>query len=126
MVNWDYGIMKERLKMIHKMRLQKEPFELIKQEKKTMELRLYDEKRSLIQPGDRIEFTNLASNEILNTKVIALHRYESFDELYRHFDKKILGYLESEEANFKDMELYYSKEEQEKYGVVGIEIQLIK
>ena len=36
-----------------------------------------------------------------------------------------MGYSEDEEAKPEDMELYYSKEEQEKYGVVGIEIQLI-
>lgn len=126
MVNWDYGIMKERLKMIHNMRLQEEPFDLIKQQKKTIELRLYDEKRSQIRPGDKIEFTNVITKEILCTKVIALHQYENFETLYQYFNKKELGYLENEEANFKDMELYYSLEEQEKYGVVGIEIQLIK
>lgn len=34
---------------------------------------------------------------------------------------KILGYKEYEIADFKDMEMYYTKEEQNKYGVVGIE-----
>lgn len=112
--------------MTHKMCLQEEPFDLIKQEKKTIELRLYDEKRSLIRPGDRIEFTNVTTGEVLSTKVIALHRYDNFETLYQYFNKKALGYLENEKANFKDMELYYSLAEQEKYGVVGIEIQLIK
>ena len=59
------------------------------------------------------------------TKVKDIHNYKSFDELYKHFDKIKLGYEENEEANPTDMELYYSKEEQNKYGVLGIEIELI-
>lgn len=54
-----------------------------------------------------------------------MHRYDSFQELYKHFDKVSLGYKDNEEANYKDMEGYYSKEKQDKYGVVGIEIMLI-
>lgn len=34
-----------------------------------------------------------------------------------------MGYLDDEEASHLDMEEFYSKEEQEKYGVVGIEIK---
>ena len=37
-----------------------------------------------------------------------------------------LGYNYNQEASYKDMEKYYSKEEQNKYGVLGIEIKLIK
>ncbi len=59
-------------------------------------------------------------------EIIKLHRYSSFTELYKHFDKIALGYNEDEEAKPEDMELYYSKEEQNKYGVVGIEIQVVK
>ena len=36
-----------------------------------------------------------------------------------------MGYSEDEDADPKDMEQYYSKEEQDKYGVVGIEIKLV-
>lgn len=45
--------------------------------------------------------------------------------MYKHFDKILLGYDESELADAKDMEEYYSKEEQEKYGVLGIEIKIV-
>ena len=34
-----------------------------------------------------------------------------------------MGYAEDEPADSKDMEAYYSKEEQDKYGVLGIEIR---
>lgn len=38
------------------MSLQSEPFEKIRDGKKTIELRLFDEKRKTIQLGDSIEF----------------------------------------------------------------------
>ena len=111
--------------MKHEMRLHDSPFTLIKNGSKTIELRLYDEKRQEIKVGDEIEFTSRVTGEKQLTKVIALHTYSSFAELYKDFDKISMGYAEDEEANPEDMEQYYSKEEQEQYGVVGIEIQLI-
>ena len=107
------------------MRLHKGPFELIKNGSKTIELRLYDEKRQMINLGDTITFENRSDGDKIKVKVIALHKYPSFEELYKHFDKVSLGYKEDEIADPKDMELYYSKEEQDKYGVVGIEIKLL-
>ena len=110
---------------MHEMRLHNSPFNLIKSGTKTIELRLNDEKRSLIKIGDKIEFTNRITEEKIVVEVIKLHRYDSFFELYKHFDKVSMGYDEDEEADPKDMEQYYSKEEQDKYGVLGIEIKLI-
>lgn len=108
--------------MIHKMNLHNEPFNLIKNGTKTIEIRLNDPKRQLLKIGDLIEFTNRVTNEIMLVKIENLFRYDSFTELYKHFDKVSMGYNENDEANPKDMEKYYSKEEQSKYGVVAIEI----
>jgi len=44
--------------MKHTMRLHNGPFQLIKSGTKTIELRLNDEKRSLIRENDTIEFEN--------------------------------------------------------------------
>ena len=110
--------------MIHKMNLNDEPFNSIKDGFKTIEMRLYDEKRRLINIGDVIEFNNRLTNEKINVEVIMLHLFNNFEELYKHFDKICLGYKDNEEANSSDMEKYYLKEEQDKYGVVGIEIKL--
>ena len=113
--------------MKHEMKLNNEPFECIKNGTKTIELRLNDEKRKLLTVGDYIEFTNRVTNEKLLVEVIDLFKYNSFEELYKHFNKIEMGYSINEEANPKDMENYYSKEEQEKYGVLGIKIkELIK
>ena len=109
--------------MKHEMKLNNEPFECIKNGTKTIELRLNDEKRKLLTVGDYIEFTNKVTNEKLLVEVIDLFKYNSFEELYKHFNKIEMGYSINEEANPKDMENYYSKEEQEKYGVLGIKIK---
>lgn len=112
--------------MKHEMRLHSDPFLKIKNGSKTIEMRLYDEKRRLIKENDIIEFTNRTTNEKICAQVIKLHIFNDFEELYKHFDKIQLGYNEDEIANPDDMNIYYSKEEQDKYGVVGIEIKLIK
>ena len=109
--------------MKHEMKLNNEPFECIKNGTKTIELRLNDEKRKRLTEGDYIECTNRVTNEKLLVEVIDLFKYNSFEELYKHFNKIEMGYSINEEANPKDMENYYSKEEQEKYGVLGIKIK---
>ena len=112
--------------MIHKMKLRDKPFKSIKEGTKTIELRLYDEKRKLLNAGDVIEFTNIDTKEVIKVEILQLHRFNNFDDLYKHFNKVSMGYEENEVANPSDMEEYYSKEEQQEYGVVGIEIKLLK
>ena len=45
--------------MLHKMKLNESPFERIKNGSKTIEFRLYDEKRQKVKIGDKIEFSKL-------------------------------------------------------------------
>ena len=111
---------------MHEMRLHNSPFKLIKSGTKTIEMRLNDEKRQLIKVGDSIKFINRVTEEELTTVVKGLYYYESFDELYKHFDKVSIGYAEDEDANPDDMSQYYSKDDILKYGVVGIEIEVTK
>ena len=106
------------------MKLHAAPFATIRAKTKTVEMRLYDEKRQALQVGDLLRFTNAETGETLLTEIIALHVYPTFDELYKRFDKTTLGYMENETANPKDMLAYYSQENIEKYGVVGIELRL--
>lgn len=114
------------MNMKHELNLHPEPFASIKSGHKDIEMRLYDERRRKIKVGDEIEFTNRETNEKLLCKVIDLHRFKSFDELYQAFPKTRLGYKEDEVAHPEDMGKYYSKELRDKYGVIGIEIKLLK
>ena len=111
--------------MTHFMKLKNEPFMSIKNGLKTIEMRLFDEKRKQIKVGDTIEFTNIVSLEKLKVKVIALHKFKNFEELYSHFNKTQLGYKQTEIASPNDMNQYYTNDDIEKYGVLGIEIKTI-
>ena len=111
--------------MLRTLKLKQEPFEKISNGSKTIELRLYDEKRQQVQIGDFIEFSLMDNpREKLQTKVIALHCFDSFQELYTSLPKEKLGYKSDETPESNHMDDYYSREEQEKYGVIGIEIRL--
>ena len=108
------------------MKLNPAPFEMIKSGQKTIELRLFDEKRQIINVGDEIIFTNTVTGEKLNTVVVKLHRFDTFDELYQSLPLLQCGYTRDniDKATPTDMEQYYSVEEQKKYGVLGIELDV--
>ena len=108
------------------MKLEHGSFVKIKDGTKTIEMRLFDEKRSAVSVGDIIEFEDLESGERLDCTVLALYRYASFAELYANHSKLSIGYEEDETADPADMLAYYSEEDIERYGVVGIELKPVK
>ena len=113
--------------MEHEMKLQPEYYNFILNGTKRIEIRLYDEKRQQIKIGDVINFLKEPElNDSFNAKVVGLLRYNSFEEMFKDFDISIL----SDESMTKDelisvLEQFYTKEKQEKYGVLGIRIELI-
>ena len=109
------------------MKLNPLPFGMIRSGEKTIELRLYDEKRQKIKIGDDIVFTNVSNGGKIRVIVKELYVFDSFYELYEKLPLLQCGYtIENVDmAHPSDMEKYYSIEEQKKYGVVGIELQTI-
>ena len=112
---------------IHTMHLVPSAFIRMKEGRKTIELRLSDEKRKQIEVGDSISFTSTESGEELLVEVIGLHTFASFGQLYKTLPLESLGYTKEEVtlASAKDMEEFYSPEKQQGHGVLGIEIRLI-
>ena len=112
-----------------KMKLRRRPFEQIAVlRQKTIELRLFDEKRQSLRVGDIIEFSCMdAPLPPFTARITALHRFNSFAELYASLPLLKCGYTEEtvKTASPEDMDIYYPPEEQIKYGVVGIELQLL-
>lgn len=109
--------------MLHHMKLKQLPFEKIKNGSKTIELWLNDEKRQKVQVGDFIEFSCLDNPESkIQTRVTVLHHFSSFAELYSSLPKEKLGYAVSETPSPDHMDEYYTREEQERYRVIGIEL----
>lgn len=106
--------------MIYRMKLQNEPFKQIKKGIKKIEIRLNDEKRKIFEINDYIEFTNITTLEIMFVKITNLYHFESFEKLFNNFDNSILGC-----GSYEEMYKYYSREEEKKYGVLGIEIKVL-
>ncbi len=113
------------LTMIHNMKLKEWPFKAVKNGTKTIEMRLYDDKRHQIKIGDQILFTEYNGTDTVLVEVVNLHLCPSFADLYEKFDKVSLGYAENEIAKPEDMTMFYPIEEQKQFGVVGIEIKKV-
>lgn len=111
--------------MKHYMKLQNDPFIKIKNKTKKIEMRLNDEKRRKVKIRDLIEFTNIKTGEKLFVKVINLHYYHDFDELYKNHDKISIGYSMEDIPNPSDMSMYYNESDIKKYGTLAIEINVI-
>lgn len=108
--------------MLHKMKLKESPFERIKNGTKTIEFRLYDEKRRKVKIGDEIEFSKLPDlQEKLLVEVLNIYRAETFKDLF----EKIYIDKDEIERKTKSMYQFYSKEQEKEYGVVGIKIALL-
>ena len=109
----------------HQLRLATEPYDAIVSGKKTIESRLYDEKRQKIQIGDQIIFTNREDpSQTATVKVIGLLRYATFHDLFSHNDPHKFG-GDSVEWLENQINEFYSLHDQRQNGIVGIEFELI-
>ena len=108
--------------MIHKMKLKESPFERIKNGTKTIEFRLYDEKRKKVKIGDKIEFSKLPDlHEKILVEVLDIYSDKTFEDLF----KKIYTNEDEMKRKTKTMYQFYSKEQEKECGVVGIKIALL-
>lgn len=109
--------------MLHKMKLQESPFERIKNGTKTVEFRLYDEKRKNVHIGDTIEFSKLPDmQEKLVVEVVDLYRDTTFENLFR----KLLTDEDEIKTKTEGMRRFYSPEKEAEYGVLGIKIKIVE
>jgi ASC-1-like (ASCH) protein len=110
---------------IHYLQLASEPFNSIILGSKTIESRLFDEKRQQIQLGDTLIFTNReAPDQTQEVEVIGLLRYRTFHDLFTHNDSAKFG---GESVDWLENQIndFYSLEQQHIRGVVGIEFKLV-
>lgn len=114
--------------MAYEMNLNDEPFQKIRDGKKTIELRLFDKKRRKLDLGDYIIFSKVGNpNEKITTKIKALYRGRSFRELFEDIsiEKCGNGKDDSIETVVSGMRKYYSEEDEKRFGVLGIKIELV-
>ncbi len=107
--------------MIYKMKLNESAFDRMKNGTKTIEFRLYDEKRQQIKIGDKIEFSKAPDlQEKLLVDVIDLYKDDKFENLFKKLN------MDKEEITRKiqSVHKFYSPEKEEQYGVLGIKIKI--
>ncbi len=110
---------------LHRMKLNPEPFRMMELGRKTIELRLWDEKRRRLRVGDVIRFEDVTDEtEVLYVRVEELRVFPDFAGLYRTLPLLACGYSEENVAfaSPEDMRRYYSPERQARWGVVGIRV----
>ncbi|WP_438319140.1 ASCH domain-containing protein [Sporosarcina sp. FA9] len=102
-----------------------EYFHAIKVGKKTVEVRLNDEKRREIKVGDSIEFLKVPQqDEILKVQVIDLRKYDTFEAMYNDISFKD---FDCEGWTMKELIAgtyeIYSPEQEKEWGTLAIMIE---
>ncbi len=110
---------------MHKMNVKEKYYNMLKSGQKTIELRLFDEKRQSIEIGDVIEFTNAdnVSDKFL-AEVVNLHRTGDFATLCHKISCHQAGFETNEEL-ISCLAEFYTPEKQKHFGVLGIEIKRV-
>ena len=86
------------------MNLTKSAFDLILSGHKTVEMRLYDEKRQKLVVGDNITFSCVGDGRSFTAVITRLTRHKDFCDLYT----------------------YYTAENIQKYGVLAISVKVLQ
>lgn len=125
---------REQLAETFTMHLNGKMFDAVKAGTKTIEVRLFDEKRKLIDIDDYIEFSRMGGgDERIKKRVADLFLEETFEELFesstfdengdwvRQFTPEQFGSPKgcTTEEFVDGMYQIYSKDDEEKYGVIG-------
>ena len=115
-------------KLVHEMRLADEPYDMIVSGKKIVEVRLNDEKRREISAGDIIIFYRKSHiSDMCAVTVVGLRRYDNFLQLFSAERLADAGCIEmTAEQAAQSMYKYYSPEQEERDGVLAIEIRLME
>ncbi|HCM53770.1 MAG TPA: hypothetical protein DIS59_02360 [Candidatus Magasanikbacteria bacterium] len=92
--------------------------------KKVIESRLFDEERKQISIGDTIEFSeNDKPENVVRATVTGLLQYRTFKELFADHEPSLFG-EESRDFLLNQIKQFYSDEDELKYGVIGIRLEL--
>ena len=109
------------------MKLNGKPFLQIESGFKSIEMRVDKGDRKNLRIGDTITFNNRTDGRTINTEILALHRFRDFKELYASLPMEKCGYTpeDAKNADWRDMLEYYTEDEINLHGVVGIELEVL-
>ncbi len=107
--------------------LDEDIFEVVKEQLKSVEVRVYDEKRRKLKVGDKITFLKRPDDiETIDAVVENLICYKNFEELVNDFTMEELYLKEYDKNEFISLlKRFYSDDEINKYGVVAIKFKKI-
>lgn len=116
-----------KLGIVHRMKLYEEPFKKILERKKTLELRLFDDKRKKLNVNDVIIFSLENTHEEVAVRVRTLYRAMTFEDLFKIVSLKKCGFENNvtPKSAAAVMKQFYSDQQVADYGVLGIEFSLI-
>ncbi len=107
------------------MSLHPEYYEMVRSGEKDIELRLYDEKRRRMRNGDMLLIYNAQNrNDYIRAKIVRLHIAKSFADLDTKISMPRTGFA-SLNALMSAISKFYDAEMESKYGIVGIELEVI-
>jgi ASC-1-like (ASCH) protein/8-oxo-dGTP pyrophosphatase MutT (NUDIX family) len=107
------------------MSLRPEYYEMVRSGEKDIELRLYDEKRRRMRNGDMLLIYNAQNrNDYIRAKIIRMHIAKSFADLATKISMPRTGFA-SLGALMTVISKFYDPETESKYGIVGIELEVI-
>ena len=107
------------------MSLRPEYYEMVKSGEKDIELRLYDEKRRRMHNGDIVLIFNAQNrNDYIHAKIVRMHIAKSFADLNTKISMPRTGFA-SLNALMAAIKKFYDAEMESKYGIVGIELEII-
>ncbi|MHA1283652.1 MAG: ASCH domain-containing protein [Promethearchaeota archaeon] len=113
--------------IIHIMHLDNEPFKWIKSGKKTVEVRLFDEKRRKIEIGHEILFKELNGDGEVKAKVKCLMKFSGFRDLFSFIPKEYFAHESlTLEEQIERIRKYYDGEKEKKYGILAIWFEVLK
>jgi len=109
------------------LRLDEDIFEIVKNGTKRVEIRLLDKKRELMKVGNILTFYKRPLlEEKITTRITRLQSFKTIEDLLNKYEMKEI-YIDgfSKEKFITLISKFYSEEEQEKYGFVAIEFEVL-
>ena len=100
-------------------------FSLIKEKKKTIEGRLYRDDWRKIKVGDALRLTNPKTQEEILCQITKLILVKTFKDLYLQCGKSLLPDTTEDEEPWKIYRKFFTAEDELKYGVIGIKLEVI-
>jgi ASC-1-like (ASCH) protein len=108
----------------YEMRLHPGPFSRIQSGTQVIESRIHDEKRQQMKVGDRILFKLRPEEvEIQEVEVTDFLYAKTFAELFAM--QPLVDFGRTPETDPNDMYEYYTKEDEQEFGVVGIKFKKV-